>query len=118
MTKQRKLIFDIIQQSDEHLTAEQIYSIAKVHMPALAIGTVYRNLKIMSDEGDILHIPVAGAPDRYDRTIVPHDHLICDKCKRVYDLSGGDIKSTLENMAGQKITSYDLIVHFVCNHCN
>lgn len=117
MTKQRKLIFDVIQQSDEHLTAEQIYGIAKEQMPALAIGTVYRNLKIMSEDGDILHIPVADAPDRYDKTVVAHDHLICDKCKRVYDLSGGNIKSTLENMARQEITSYDLIVHFVCENC-
>ena len=117
MTKQRELILNIIKNSCEHMTADQIFTLAKQQMPSLAIGTVYRNLKLMFEAGDILHIPVADAPDRYDKTVTAHDHLICDKCKCVVDLPGGSIRSMLEDMAKTPITSYDLIVHFVCENC-
>lgn len=68
MTRQRQLIYNIIQRADDHPTAEMIYARAKAEMPSIAFGTVYRNLKLMVDAGEILHIPVAGEPDRYDKT--------------------------------------------------
>lgn len=44
MTKQRILILNIIKTTDGHLTAEEIFNIAKARMPNIALGTVYRNL--------------------------------------------------------------------------
>lgn len=51
MTRQRQLIYNIIQRADDHPTAEMIYARAKAEMPSIAFGTVYRNLKLMVDAG-------------------------------------------------------------------
>ena len=48
MTKQRKLILDIINSSDRHLTAEEVFFIAKEQMPGIAMATVYNNLNYLS----------------------------------------------------------------------
>ena len=108
MTRQRQLIYNIIQRADDHPTAEMIYARAKAEMPSIAFGTVYRNLKLMVDAGEILHIPVAGEPDRYDKTIRPHEHMQCIECGRVADCDPGDLKSYFSS----KINLF-----YICNEC-
>lgn len=117
MTRQRKLIYRILCESPGHMTAEQIYSAAKEEMPGLAIGTVYRNLKLMSEAGEILHVPISSAPDIYDKTCSPHDHMICDKCGCICDLPGSNIDKILSERAGKNIESYELVAHYICDNC-
>ena len=115
MTRQRQLIYNIIQRADDHPTAEMIYARAKAEMPSIAFGTVYRNLKLMVDAGEILHIPVAGEPDRYDKTIRPHEHMQCIECGRVADCDPGDLKSYFSSKIGEEIVSYTLNFFYICN---
>ena len=117
MTRQRQLIYNIIQRADDHPTAEMIYARAKAEMPSIAFGTVYRNLKLMVDAGEILHIPVAGEPDRYDKTIRPHEHMQCIECGRVADCDPGDLKSYFSSKIGEEIVSYTLNLFYICNEC-
>ena len=86
-------------------------------MPSIAFGTVYRNLKLMVDAGEILHIPVAGEPDRYDKTIRPHEHMQCIECGRVADCDPGDLKSYFSSKIGEEIVSYTLSLFYICNEC-
>ena len=117
MTKQRQIIHNIINTSTEHLCADGIYLEAKKSMPNIAIGTVYRNLGLMVDAGEIRRIPVAGHPDRYDKSIKPHDHMLCEECGRLVDLSIGDITSLIEDKTGASVTSYELYVSGICPDC-
>ena len=71
MTKHRQLIHRIIQEADDHLTADQIYFLAKQEMPSIAIGTVYRNLNLMVKDEEIRRVQLAGEPDRFDRALLP-----------------------------------------------
>jgi len=79
MTRQRRLIYNIIMNSNTHLSAEEIYKKARKEMPNIAIGTIYRNLKLMIRDEEIRKVEIHNAPDRFDRHIKKHDHLICDK---------------------------------------
>ena len=117
MTKQRQLIFRILHESAGHMTAEQIYDAAKKEMPGLAIGTVYRNLKLMSESGDILHVPLPSAPDIYDKTAYHHDHMVCDRCGAVCDFPGNGVAEFLSEQCGEKVVSYELVVHHICDEC-
>lgn len=117
MTKQRRIIHCIISNSCEHLSADEIYLEAKKQMPGIAIGTVYRNLGLMVDAGEIRKIPVAGHPDRYDKSTRPHDHMLCEKCGRLVDLSIGDISALIEDKTGTSVTSYELYVNGICSDC-
>ncbi|MEG2769304.1 MAG: transcriptional repressor, partial [Oscillospiraceae bacterium] len=86
MTKQRKIIYDIIMASTHHLTAEDIFLRAKKVNPTIAMGTVYRNLGLMCEDKEITKLVIPGAADRYDKSATPHQHLTCSVCGRIKDV--------------------------------
>ena len=116
MTRQRQLVYNIIMAAPEHRTAEEIYDLARVEMPSLARGTVYRNLGILVRDGRIRKLEMPDAPARYDRERRPHPHLICEKCGKVEDLTMPEgLLSPLT--AGRAVTGYDLKLYHVCPAC-
>ena len=117
MTKQRQLISEILREADNHPTAEQIYLEAKRRMPSIAMGTVYRNLGLMVDSGEIRRGVIANEPDHFDRTLAPHHHMICARCGRVADVELADMRSYLEKCAGVNVVSYDLSIRYICPIC-
>ncbi len=117
MTKHRKLILQIIMSSMEHMTAEEIYMEAKQIQPSIAVGTVYRNLGLMTEAGQIRRISMRNAPDRYDKSLTPHEHIICQKCGVLSDISISGLKDYLEDQAGIDILGYDLNLWHVCRKC-
>ncbi|MEG2871214.1 MAG: Fur family transcriptional regulator [Clostridium sp.] len=117
MTKQRQVIMRILMGSDEHLTAEQIFILAIEQMPSIAMATVYRNLNLMVQAGEIRRVSVLNAPDRFDRITLPHNHLICDKCGTFTDVSLPELKGLLEEKVHEPILSYELNIHYICPEC-
>jgi len=117
MTKQRKLIYSIIILSEKHMIAEDIYKKAKKEMPSIAMGTVYRNLSLMVEAGEIRKITMFNAPDRYDKTLVTHDHLICEICGDLSDVEFLDLKKYLKKQTGLDIISYEINLKYVCDEC-
>ena len=116
MTKQRQVIWDVIQSAPGHPTAEQIYQLAKKQMPQIAMGTVYRNLGLMVQEGESQRIESAGGPD-YDKSGVPHEHFYCVSCGSLIDMDVPDLKQFLQERTGEPILSYQLSVRYVCRSC-
>ena len=117
MTVQRKLIMKIISESELHLNAEQIYKLACEEMPGIAMATIYNNLKYLSDNNFIRKIGVADGADFYDKSLKPHDHIICEKCGKISDINHGGLKEGLERALGFRITGYELNVSYVCQDC-
>lgn len=117
MTKQRQEILSIIQETPEHLTAEQIYIRALERKSSIAIATVYRNLNLMVEAGEIVRVSVLNAPDRFDRTTIPHNHLICDCCGKLMDVCLPELQKLLEKKIKEPILSYDLMIHYICPGC-
>lgn len=117
LTEQRRLIYEIVMQACNHPTAEEIYLEAKRKRPSIAIGTVYRNLGILSENGDILHIPIIDGPDRYDKTLSPHEHMTCTLCGRVVDAKIGNLIEHLRALSGLDIKSYELNLKGICPCC-
>lgn len=118
MTRQRELIYNIIAAAPEHRTAEEIYDLARAEMPALARGTVYRNLGLLVRDGEIRKLEMPDAPARYDRERSPHPHLVCQSCGRVEDLPAPE--GFLEPFAaaqGVALTGYDLKLYHICPVC-
>ena len=116
MTKNAKLILDIINTSGEHLTAEQIYLKLKDLSSAAVLATVYNNLNFLQNQGLIRKVSVEGYPDRYDK-IIPHDHLVCKKCGRLSDITLEDLTAWLQTQIDTEILSYDLKVGYICPQC-
>lgn len=87
-SKQREALLAEIRNRNDHPTVEEIYKSLRVKMPRYSLGTVYRNLSELSNNGYILKIPSATGPERYDGCVKPHVHFSCRKCGKVYDMHG------------------------------
>lgn len=99
------------------MTAEEIYMKAKKVMPSIAIGTVYRNLCLMTEAGEIRRITIPNAPYRFDKSLHPHEHLICQNCGELSDITVSDLKDYIEKQTGIEILGYDLSLRYICNKC-
>ncbi len=117
MTKQRMLIYNIVNDSTDHMTADQIYAKAKEIMPAIAMGTVYRNLNLMVQDKQIKKVKVMGGPDRYDRLCHDHDHLVCTGCGCISDAPLGDVLALFQDKLGEDVIGYDLNLYYQCEKC-
>ena len=117
MTKQKALILRLINESDQHPTAEQVFALAKAEMPAIVRATVYNNLNTLTAEKRIRRITLHGDADRYDSVHVPHEHLICACCGKISDLSLGDLLPELCERTGLELLSYQLNLEYLCPSC-
>ena len=70
----------------DHPTAETIYENLRKEYPKISLGTVYRNLSLLTDIGEIQTISTGVGPDRFDGNAHPHYHFICKHCGQVIDL--------------------------------
>jgi len=99
------------------MSADEIYREARKVLPSIAMGTVYRNLGLMAEAGEIRRITMINAPDRFDKTLEAHEHLVCQKCGELYDVFLPDLKKYLEDKIDMKIIGYDLNIRYVCENC-
>ena len=116
MTKNAEYILEIINSSNSHLTAEQIYLRLKKKNKTVVQDTVYNNLSALYQKGLIRKISVEGYPDRYDRTL-RHEHLVCRKCGKLSDIVLEDLTAVLQKQVDIPMLSYDLKINYICDEC-
>ena len=85
-SRQRESIKENLRHRYDHPTAEMIFTDIRKLYPRVSLATVYRNLGLLSDLGEIRHLVFPGGPDRYDGNLAPHDHFICRACGTIIDL--------------------------------
>lgn len=117
MTKQRELILTILKQTDRHLTADEIFFLAKLKMPSIAMATIYNNLNALDEAGVIRRLHIDGAADCFDKIMEPHDHLLCDRCGKISDIHIADLAEHLGKTLNCDIEDYELTVHYICPDC-
>jgi Fe2+ or Zn2+ uptake regulation protein len=89
-SRQREVILEELRKLKTHPRSDELYLLARRRLPRLSLGTVYRNLDRLQREGQVLEIP-CGDFARYDGNVLPHDHLMCRRCRRVWDLDSGTV---------------------------
>lgn len=85
-SEKRQAILEILHETTEHPSAEQIYNTLKPRFPRLSLGTVYRNLQGFKREGNARSLAVVDGQERFDGDTSEHAHFICDQCGVVVDL--------------------------------
>ena len=83
MTKQRKTILDVLKKTKTHPSADEIYEMVKQKLPRISLGTVYRNLEVLSELGMIQVLELSGSLKRFDWDPNKHYHIRCIRCDRV-----------------------------------
>ncbi|MDE7322326.1 MAG: transcriptional repressor [Lachnospiraceae bacterium] len=116
MTKNAEQILAIVNDSKEHLSAEQIFLCLKETHKGVALATVYNNLSFLCKEGLIRKISVEGCPDRYDK-VNRHDHLVCRRCGKLSDVQLEDLTDMLQKQVKVPVLSYDLKMNYLCEEC-
>ena len=117
-SRQRELIYQTLCGTDEHPTAEMVYRWLKPENPSLSLGTVYRNLNLLADEGVIRRM--AFPVERYDARTAPHPHFCCDRCGGVYDLDlpyDPELDRQALRASGFSVTEHELTFHGLCEGC-
>ncbi|WP_457634645.1 Fur family transcriptional regulator [Persephonella sp.] len=119
-TQQRKIILEILRSTDIHPTADWIYEKARQVIPNISLGTVYRNLKILKDEGLILELS-DGKQSRFDGRVDQHFHFKCISCNSIYDIDNTQIVTVEYNdlrKEGYQVHSFDVVFSGICPKCN
>ena len=116
MPKYAEEILAAVTELQQQPTAEQVFLEMKREHPSIALGTVYKHLNGLAEEGLLLRITEPGSPDRYDRT-ERHDHLICSRCGKIADVRLPDMQERIREALGQEILSYDLRIRYICPAC-
>lgn len=118
-SKQRELIYNELLKNPIHPTAEILYHGLKPSNPSLSLGTVYRNLGQLVENGIILKISMPDASDRYDGNTKAHEHLLCRKCGEIYDIDW-DIAQTVRQVEQKhdcQIESVQMVFQGICKNC-
>lgn len=121
-SKKRDEILALIRSTTSHPSARWVYERLKPAIPALSLGTVYRNINLFREEGGLVSLGVVRGEERFDGRVEPHPHFVCSRCGKVIDIQ--EISNeTLENIRemgeekGLKIEAARTIFYGLCGDC-
>lgn len=121
-SRQRESIKHFLMTTKTHPTADEVYMHVKKDFPNISLGTVYRNLNLLTDIGEAVKISTPDGGDRFDGRLEPHNHFLCTQCGRLLDLEL-DMKSieevnrlAAENFDG-RIESSSTLFYGECSDC-
>lgn len=120
-TIQRQLVYNAVQNSRAHPTADEIYSLIKETYPDISLATVYRNLNLLAQDAEIRKISMADSADRFDYMTAPHYHIKCNCCGRFEDISTEymqQLDSTISDDTGYQVESHDIVFQGLCPRCS
>ena len=118
--RQREEILKNLQSRRDHPTSEMIYESVRKTQPNISLGTVYRNLSLLAENGQILKISTGLGADRFDGFTEPHNHFICRCCGKVYDMeyvSSAEILEKASKSFGGVIEDCEIQFFGTCEPC-
>ena len=119
-SRQRNRILELLRSTAAHPTANWLYGKMRKEFPALSLGTVYRNIGILIEQGLISRIAFGRIFDRFDANMKPHYHFICEKCDSIIDLAispDEGVIALLDKSLGYKVTRHEIEFYGLCPKC-
>lgn len=119
-SRQREALLELLKSVKSHPTAEWLYTELKKDYKNLSLATVYRNLNLFCDTGEVIKIDVGDGVERYDATTNQHCHFICKDCKSVIDIDVPSIEklnSEAEKLNDITVSNNSLIFFGLCSKC-
>lgn len=119
-SRQREAIYDFLKARHDHPTAETVYLGVRKTLPGISLGTVYRNLMLLRDIGQIRTVDVGDGIVHFDPDISNHNHFICTECSAVQDIPMKNIDEIADVAAEHfngRITGYNAYFYGICENC-
>jgi Fur family peroxide stress response transcriptional regulator len=113
-------VLQVVQASEAHLTASEVYEAARKLQPTISFATVYNSLRYLKEAGLLREITFGNAASRYDRETARHDHAICSCCGKLVDFDLPETVELLRAAARQsrfKAQSIHLTLVGLCPDC-
>jgi Fur family transcriptional regulator, ferric uptake regulator len=123
LTRQRRLLLDLIDNSGLHLDAERLYQMAKEKDPKLNRVTVYRTLKLLKECGLAAERHFDDGQARYEpteETAQHHDHIICERCGKIVEFNSEELERQQERIArflGFVVSRHRMELYGICSDC-
>ena len=119
--RKRNAILAYLRQTKDHPSAEMVYNHLKPEYPDLSLGTVYRNLSMFKERGEIVSLGAVNGVERFDGNTMPHVHFVCTGCEAVADLPKiavpEELNQQVTNQTGGHIDMCQLTFMGQCNRC-
>ena len=119
-SRQRDMIKAFLMGRKDHPTADVVYMNVRKEFPNLSLGTVYRNLTLLADMGEIKRLRVGDGVDHFDADTSLHYHFVCTECDSVMDLKMDNI-DTIQDIAGAgfdgRIAGHVTYFYGTCGAC-
>ena len=117
-SKQRTAVLDLLASRYDHPTAEQLYFDLKKTMPSISLAPVYRNLRLLEQEGQILALHCGDAV-HFDYNTELHYHFLCRKCSSIIDveINGKDNLDEMVCPFGGKVEGHTMMFYGICGKC-
>ena len=119
-TRQRQVILEELRKVDTHPSADEVYEMVRKRLPRISLGTVYRNLEILSQNGEIQKLELGSSLKRFDGIAANHHHIRCIHCDRVADAPEDfdvTISHDLKKATDFKILGHRLEFTGICPDC-
>lgn len=120
MTKQKKIVLEEVRKVSSHPTAYDVYKMARKRLPKISMGTVYRNLEVLSKFGLIQKIEMGNAQTRFDANTKKHYHVRCIHCGRVDDVpveTTSAVEDTVSKTSNYEILGHSMEFYGLCPDC-
>lgn len=120
MTRQRKVILEELRKFTHHPSADEIYEVVRKRLPRISLGTVYRNLEVLSELGEIRKLEFGGTIKRFDGDPEEHYHIRCNLCDRVDNVPMPhleDIEARINLQTDYRIIGHRLEFFGLCPEC-
>ncbi len=116
-TAQRREILAFLRSERKHYTASDVYEAVREKLPNISLGTVYRNLGNLLEDGDIISVETSDKCVYYDGFTKDHAHFVCDGCKNIFDFPlNNDVASEITD-AGFAVESKKVVYYGKCINC-
>lgn len=116
-SKQRECVHGVLCSTKSHPDAEWVYGEAKRHMPSISLGTVYRNLGELVENGSAIVVRADDGKLHYDGDVSAHQHFVCSGCGRILDLSLESDMAEKVGALGHAVKSQETVFYGVCSEC-
>jgi Fur family ferric uptake transcriptional regulator len=120
MTRQRRVILDVLREDHGHPTADDVYEMVRRRLPRISLGTVYRNLELLVEQGSVRKLELRGQARRFDGDLEAHHHIRCMRCNRVADAPAGSCRvstKAVQRDSGFDVLEYRLEFAGICPDC-
>jgi Fe2+ or Zn2+ uptake regulation protein len=121
LTKQRQAVLQVIRESENHLTANEVFEDARRVLPGISFATVYNSLRFLKQEGLIGEVRFGTDAARYDRKLMRHDHALCNSCGKLVDLELSIPVALIEEASALSkfnAESIELTLRGLCPECS